>query len=1585
MWERLEKLELLLCEQQGVISQLIDFYTAVESGEVIGGGCSIEAGDSGSCMELVPAHALPIVTDSALAISSTTEALISELKMKMGVDDLNLPDEAFYRSLNNAYRNDLVSTMHPPVAAMGASQLGMIWEEPEEDSNGNGRREEKLIAEELYGSVEFKEYRGTSPCVSNPDIHELTELSTMDQAAIEKLKELDILTTKLQADSRNLKELQDRLLCESPQRKYLIDACDNDPSTQGPNELDEQISRMYEESGIDNWSFRDDEEDDLMIKEPFETDANDDVRRSLSYSTTNLVPAPTSPRKRNEDNMYSPNRLDSSSPLSLRESHKSLPSSPKFKESGHTSPYKSVSLDQSEPEYAEITKGIYQDAAVAVSSSSIRTRQDGYIAPVEDIGLDLVEPEPSISGSPPPPAPQDCAYLLPGGGLNEEPTIHLYVAGEGLTVNNMDQPVGLLPRTPHSPKSPRTSPKHINKCAKLASAKSDSGLSSMSGWSSLEKSPGSPKATKTPSQHAESGSQLLHSRTPMHGRVYPAISVHPSTEIKEPGPSLEINVFSDNGNEYNGVLPGGHLASSFTPVRTPTILHEGIPEGFVPPPAPEMPTTPKQRRHKSFEYEPHHSEYSQDFPFQNERPPAIYSVAGSNRQQYFTSVYASKASGVPANIPSYPDIIGHYIQDQYRDVPTDRGMSTFDMKKAYPVGYTTVVPNTTKRSLQRVYSAGSVPSNQHPPGESIAHLEGYKTAMYRTMFPTGNITDALTYYPTGNVYSHMHPNVGQVMGPRVAYQEQWGCEPADLDLSRESSASTIRSAASTVQEMSFDGRYVDPRTPPKKPLRSDLSGSLQAQQHYQTGWIPPGEENTRIVMEQRPNVVPDQRLKQKEFYDPSQVIVSQSGYISFSADLKESVPEEKSKKPKKHAALKHAMSQVSHWLPDLHLPKRHRSYSLPSGVRREDLVKSKELGSRENGGQSTATNSRKKKKNIVSTMSGMLQKAKRKSPFHSMSDPEHSDTEWSGGRHSGVSDSEESAYSDPREQRPVPKMIRQNSAPPRPPQPLQIPPKLLQQSHSVTQPYQEPRVPPERPSQEDFQKQYPPPPSQQPAPLFAMMGSKVEKNEVEEEEEVPDYSFKPPSDEPLPTTFDDNIDPMSIFQTVGEAKKPPPAPTIEDEPKTQEPVAPAPLVPASREFAVSRALGKYRRRQSSTASEEDYQKIDDMYQVITQDEEEEEMRRNEIFERISSEERETCAIPTSVSQPENLPVTECNTATNHVNSRHGRFGPPRQQQSLEIPWGGRGSGDTDDDNRSTHSWRSTSRVSSRRQSTEDSIDSEDEWYCYELRKLEEMEKGGPVFAELPYDNEREILHAQEVAKMKMSNVLMELSCKIRPTIDIEEEKMLASIEQKPQPEPERKESVSSAKLLDDSDGSGATSGPDSPGHQQSADEAEELEREDDRRDSFRDSVRGSISDRQSREGSISVEPGEYYYEGTPVDPEIPIIRGPDDVPGTPSLPRFRFDTSAQSFSPPPPSEKDDSKEPTPPGVPKGAAAGKWKLLKALKERKAEEKSQEAEKKEAEKTASTVSNFDCSCLHCMHYLRSIPTPRPCWTRRDSPDF
>ncbi|XP_063706370.1 uncharacterized protein LOC134835422 [Culicoides brevitarsis] len=62
-----------------------------------------------------------------------------------------------------------------------------------------------------------------------------------------------------------------------------------------------------------------------------------------------------------------------------------------------------------------------------------------------------------------------------------------------------------------------------------------------------------------------------------------------------------------------------------------------------------------------------------------------------------------------------------------------------------------------------------------------------------------------------------------------------------------------------------------------------------------------------------------------------------------------------------------------------------------------------------------------------------------------------------------------------------------------------------------------------------------------------------------------------------------------------------------------------------------------------------------------------------------------------------------------------RFGQ-RSQASLDVP---RGNAD-DEDSRSQNSFRTS--LSSRRQSTEDSIDTDDEYFCYEMRYLEEMER-----------------------------------------------------------------------------------------------------------------------------------------------------------------------------------------------------------------------------------------------------------------------
>lgn len=74
-------------------------------------------------------------------------------------------------------------------------------------------------------------------------------------------------------------------------------------------------------------------------------------------------------------------------------------------------------------------------------------------------------------------------------------------------------------------------------------------------------------------------------------------------------------------------------------------------------------------------------------------------------------------------------------------------------------------------------------------------------------------------------------------------------------------------------------------------------------------------------------------------------------------------------------------------------------------------------------------------------------------------------------------------------------------------------------------------------------------------------------------------------------------------------------------------------------------------------------------------------------------------------------------AQSYTQQQRSLSGMQQQQQSLDIPTS---LSRDDEDSKSQHSYRTIS--SSRRQSTEDSIDTDDEYFCYELRKLEELER-----------------------------------------------------------------------------------------------------------------------------------------------------------------------------------------------------------------------------------------------------------------------
>ncbi|KAJ1522053.1 hypothetical protein ONE63_002368 [Megalurothrips usitatus] len=497
---------------------------------------------------------------------------------------------------------------------------------------------------------------------------------------------------------------------------------------------------------------------------------------------------------------------------------------------------------------------------------------------------------------------------------------------------------------------------------------------------------------------------------------------------------------------------------------------------------------------------------------------------------------------------------------------------------------------------------------------------------------------------------------------------------------------------------------------------------------------------------------------------------------------------------------------------------------------------------------------------------------------------------------------------------------------------------------------------------------------------------------------------------------EDSTDISSLFATVGDVKKTNTSNASDSEISGQPEniqIPPLTIPSANREFAASRALGKYRQRQSSNSvseamSEGSDEKTDegpsprtsrhvdnDIVPKISEDDSAlfEEKEKKIIEEPTiilpqpslgplpsieSSEAPPTFEArmqapgvfqapstlpavvpsPTPSPQPESQEKPEGSPSPSmHRGQTGNRHYLPRHQQSLEIPTLGRGGGSLeDDDNRSTHSWRSTSRVSSRRQSTEDSIDSEDEWYWYELRKLEEMERQ----SQLDHTDRDEALpilatqyEQEDEAKQQMSFVLQELRLKVQPTPSIEEtsqyaqeiqsevELMISSTNEEPHPAlyPIREMSPSErpSEQPEEEHSSGETSGPDSPQQTDIEDDSDAAAAEEGIARSRQQHMQGS--DSLSREGSVSVGPSERSMSVQGDSEETATLRegsrstsvGQSDegdrrgsTATTASAGAKRFGES-DSFS--------SSKE----------EGSKWKLLKALKERKAEEKTMQEEK------------------------------------------
>lgn len=1418
MWERLERLEALLADQQGVISTLLDFYTCR----------TVTSRDPMSQLEVIREilgnGTVEDGIEEGLDIGRTSVLLNPQ-------EEVMESNEAFYKSLNQAYRDDLVceETSRPP------SQLDMIWEAPEDTDLEIVQNS----ARQIYSSSDYKDYRGLQGAsdINERDLVHLSELSAIDKITVDKLHELDRLTTQLHKDSRELKDLKTRLLSPEPKTISKLDReIEAKTLVEDGNIINEQLKNIY--TGSENWGINDMMKsfDDFILsvpkdsvvteKSPSRVSLSDNsvVERNIDYLPQHLSPRRKYVPERTTTEPYTTvtGRLAYSSAVANAEINAAKASkspSALSRERFEYSP--SYSITDSRSNYysnkilTQPMNEMYKPSSEQHSPLSIH---EIYNGPNDSI-LELTYDENRLrkSPSPPPPAPPNGTDIFRSIANNNELSTHHTMLSTMSSV--LPDSMRLSPR---SPKSPKTSPKYIKReSTNIVTAKSDSGLSSMSGWSSLEKSPGSPKTGR-----------ISHGTHDAHKiRVPSPQSIQRVPYEMDSKPYLETLVDSysyDNKNlksEYN-MRKSDQTIKELCSSMEINKMHVNIDEDYL-------------NRELSYSTGDNLIQRSNtsEYYYRNEAP-SIYSVAG-NRQPIFTTVYSTprKTTTDDTNFSELLD------RNEISEIVARPQLDIYPPEPSYHAE--TVVmsaANTNKRALTKAISIGN--------NDTSLYQNSHKTSGHRTVYPPGNLTDALSYYPTSSRYDSPK---------RTSFEDQISWQGGSRSPSSSIETSSLKSHSLSITE--------------RKQFQNQLQQEYFKQQQYD-------QRNGNIMYENQgyeKQMTDHQKIRKEQYVDSSCVLVSESGYVSISSNLKGKSQDKQDKKPKRTSSLKSAMSSMSHWLPDLHLPKKHRSHSLPSGVdTMEQPQQEKSLKERILSAQR-----RKKKYHLVASMSGLLQKARRKNQasHQSLSDPETSETEWSGGRSSAQSEDSDSVFSDSAHENNVFAKV-----PPKPKQRKMNNQEIVEQQQIIQELQAQGLELQDEDVESIIEENEKNVPSGAPLPRdksddidfhFARI-SQMNKDNVQELEKLDIDTDISNVDLYEEQEKESNVSPASLFATVGDVKK---ASATSDEGSNDSNKS---YSASSQEFAVSRALGKYRLRKSTSVSED---QIDDLSPMKTEIEQKDqpnidvshdkEKKVRKTSTTISSEIKNNTVIEDAIIYTERSPSIQ---STRGIPNKF----QPRHQQSLEIP-----NKHDDDDSRSTHSWRSGSRLSSRRQSTEDSIDSEDEWYCYELRKLEEMEHQSQLDAErhetLPEEPEMEEESDEpDIAlKEKMSYVLRELKLK---TASTKKEYDESSIK-------ETWKDITTFPTIEES--------------ADTTDEDKEYEE-----DKSYDSGSGETS-----------------------GPDSPVVSG-DELDEDYDLPQIHQETVSIE---------------APPVVQEAPVGSKWKLLKALKDRKAEEKISETP---AETTPST---------------------------------
>lgn len=879
--------------------------------------------------------------------------------------------------------------------------------------------------------------------------------------------------------------------------------------------------------------------------------------------------------------------------------------------------------------------------------------------------------------------------------------------------------------------------------------KSDSGLSSMSGFSSLEKSPNSP------------GNKQLH-RQPVH------YSSGSCSELpKHLGSGFNENDFMFSEENLNYIRELSKNVPICSVYENKSIFDEA-----------------EQQRSRK------HSQGSS------------YQLSSSS-----ASHYSSQGN--------FPDL----VQDQSKDLKYYQ--DTHKSQQHAPS------PSPSRRSLSRVQSYYDEPpiETEDDYKRSHSHQQKHK-----------QLTDRLVFYPSSSKITDYNSSMNLDYTGRIddarrqqQHQQQYNLlqsqamsqDPKNFtNLDRHQQ--NIKHYMQTLQ--TIQGRSQDSRSYPRNGATTMRYGSLDSQAPAL-----PAHQNQHSY------------------------ILNQSGYVTISSDLTEKLQPQQSNhhqsapSTSSHNHNNKLVSKISHWLPDLKLKKmskRHRSHSLPAGVEIDDDIpqptatrhqsnssaqQKLRKDSSSSSGVSTNASTKKKKRSLVSTMSNIMQKAKSINRRHSFT--HHSFTNpFSHHKHVGAyaKHPHSASLSDPEGD--VHGFFSDND------------------DTTSTSEYEKQSLLDEYGGFGDLQHDH------QQAMLFPTMSSVVkgieQKSISEQVQPEPEVKKAPPQPPPPVSDSEDSggeifMNPM--FATVGDAIKtysggensgddnsndqnivtatstsitvvtPSPDPSSSNT-TNGDPNNKFIFSSTSMEFAVSRKIAKYRQKNVSSDDINGQKHSDDggdsgeaqtsvpvppttMTTPIKPPEHQKSVshigqlqKTHSIFVEDDNLPIDNYGVvPPSTEQQSVLQTARSNlldvvtsdavTVTSN-SPRNYKFGQ-KSQQSLEIP-----SSRDDEDNRSQHSYRTMS--SSRRQSTEDSIDTDDEYFVYELRKLEELERRSHMESSTYYDdgghevlnkidqlgideddeytllNERKSYQPDEDVKEKMSFVLNELKnvVKLQPEIKV---------------------------------------------------------------------------------------------------------------------------------------------------------------------------------------------------------------------------